>query len=125
MERDQDLDDLRYLTGPKGSVLTYPGTDDPVFIAGTDLQIFCLGTSKSISSIMLFRNAISKVHSKYRTTNEQYQEQCQLCVDCTNETGDRSRGCHFHPCGPELMRQGNPIKDAIAKASADIAKGAA
>jgi hypothetical protein len=116
---------LRYLTGPKGSVLTYPGTDDPVFIAGTDQRILCLGTSKSISSIMLFRNAISKVHSKYRTTNGQYQEQCQLCVDCVNETGDRSRGCHFHPRGPELMRQGNPIKDAIAKASSDIAKGAA
>jgi hypothetical protein len=66
MERDEDLDDLRYLTGPKGSVLMYPGTDDPVFIAGTDQRILCLGTSKSISSIMLFRNAISKVHSKYR-----------------------------------------------------------
>jgi hypothetical protein len=95
----------------KGKPLTHHATDLPV-LGADGQQILCMGDWHSTNQVQLYSNALSKVHSKYATTNGEYMSECSACQQ-SSQVDPKANGCRRHVGRPLVWRKGSPTKDAL------------
>lgn len=95
---------LRYKVFSKVITLTHPDNNsDMVWVTGPDKNkvIKCKGSWTSVSTVTIYKSALSKLHKNNVMTSGPYSDVCQQCLK--NEIN----GCRGHRGNPLLRLKGN------------------
>ena len=97
---------MRYRTYEKGTLLRNHKTDEPFLLDG--VPVLCCGDWRGVSSVGIFRSALTKLHRHYATTKGDYVERCTECTKIPLEDARKGEGCRMHPGNPNYWPRGCP-----------------
>jgi hypothetical protein len=110
---DLAIHHMRHRTCEKGAVLRNHKTDEPILLDGS--PVLCCGDWRSVSSVGMFRSALSKLHSHCKTTKGEHVERCAECNKIPPEDARKGEGCRRHPGKPDHWPRGCPSSSAEFK----------
>ena len=106
VNQDLSIHYMRFRTYEKGTLLRNHKTDEPFLLDGSPVR--CCGDWRGVSSVGIFRSALSKLHSHYATTKGDYVERCTECMKIPLEDARKGEGCRMHPGRPNYWSRGCP-----------------
>lgn len=101
---------MRYHVMERGDTVIHPKTGQPVVIRKRNNQRFhAVGDWRAISTLGIFRSALSFLHSRYDCCRGTYVQQCPQCHAIPLAQIQKGESCEHHPNDSRYWRRGNVI----------------
>jgi len=100
---------MRYHVMKKGETVCHYRTGLPVLIPNSGSQLTAVGNWKSISTLGIFRSALSFLHKPYECCRGAYFNHCHLCRSIPIDRIKKGESCQNHPNDSRYWRRGNVI----------------
>ena len=107
---------LRYRVLEPGTIVQHPVTQEPVKLTGPGQKrkiLKACGDWKSVTTIGIFRSAISGLHKMHDECQGPYIEPCRDCRQISPKNIERGHSCRLHSGSARYWRKGNVITSEL------------